>query len=138
MLNRYAGAWIFLATLAMGTSGCLHRNTVPAHMVEFHGVLVDGQTNKPIPGLEVEVRSGDRVVYDGETDGDGTIHFTHTFNSDHRKPGLGGEVAPANALTVVFNVDAGDYGVLEIPVRLIHGSDEGSLGELRLIPKGGP
>jgi hypothetical protein len=135
---RYAGAWLPLVVLVMGTFGCLHQNTAREHVVEFNGVLLDGRTNKPISGLEVEVRSGDRVVYNGETDGNGAIHFTHTFGGEHRKPIADGETTPVNGLTVLFHVDAGDYGVLEIPVRLIHGSDEGSLGELRLVPKEGP
>jgi len=129
--------WL-LTVLALGTVGCVHQYAAHGHAVEFNGVLVDGQTNKPMSGLEVDVRSGDRVVYEGETDADGDLHFTHTFECSHRKPFSGGEGAPSGELTVVFHVDAGDYGVLEIPVRLIHGSDEGSLGELRLIPKEGP
>ena len=138
MLNCNAHKWWLLTALALGTTGCLHQHAAHSHTVDFNGVLVDGQTDKPMSGLEVEVRSGDDVVYEGETDGDGAIHFTHAFACDHRERISGGEGAPPNALTVVFHVDAGDYGVLEIPVRLIHGSDQASLGELRLIPKVGP
>jgi hypothetical protein len=138
VLIRYTVTLLLLVALAMETSGCLHRSTAQAHAVEFNGVLVDGQTNQPISGLQVEVRSGDHVVYNGETDGEGAIHFTHTFIDNHPEPISGGEATPVKGLTVVFHVDAGDYGVLEIPVRLIHGSDEGSLGQLRLVPKEGP
>lgn len=131
-------AWICLVAFVLGVSGCVHQFAGHSHAVDFNGVLVDGQSGLPMSGLEVEVRSGDRVVYAGKTDRDGAIRFAHTFECYHRERYPVGERVPSSALTVVFNVDAGDYGVLEIPVRLIHGSDEGSLGELRLIPKEGP
>ena len=138
MLNFNARTWWLLVALGLGTTGCLHQYAAHSHEVDFNGVLVNGQTDKPMSGLEVEVRSGDQVVYEGETDGDGAIHFTHAFACGHRERISGGGMAQPETLTVVFHVDAGDYGVLEIPVRLIHGSEEGSLGELRLIPKEGP
>lgn len=138
MLNWNARTRWLLVALSLGTSGCVHQYAPHGHEVDFNGVLVDGQTNKPMSGLEVEVRSGDDVVYEGKTDGDGAIHFTHTFKDDPGGRAPDGEGSASRELTIVFHVDAGDYGVLEIPVRLIHGSDEGSLGELRLIPKEGP
>lgn len=138
MLNVNTRAGWLLVALGLGTTGCVHQYAAHSHEVDFNGVLVDGQTDKPMSGLEVEVRSGDKVVYEGETDGDGAIRFTHVFACDHGGRFSGGETALTKPLTVVFHVDAGEYGVLEIPVRLIHGSDEESLGELRLIPKEGP
>lgn len=138
MPNDNAHAWNYLLPLVLSVSGCVHPFAGHSHAVNFNGILVDGQSGLPMSGLEVEVRAGDRVVYEGKADGDGAIRFAHTFECHHRERFSVEDRRPSSALTVVFNVDAGDYGVLEIPVRLIHGSDEGSLGKLRLIPKEGP
>ena len=135
---RKLGVLLLLGACACLESGCIYKFVLTGHEVVFNGTLVDAQTGQPVPGVEVAVWSGDRLVYAGDSDGDGVVRFTHTFKCCHRELFPVGKRIPSEALTVVFSVEAGDYGVLEIPVRLGHGSDAGTLGELRLVPKEGP
>ena len=114
-------------------AGCLHGGVRHDYIVAVAGALVDGVKQEPIAGTRVTVKVGDEVIYDGVTDEAGALDFTYRYSTGPKRQGDG---AP-QPITVYFHVDAGDFGVVEIPVTLSGKTGQVTLGKIQLGPAGG-
>lgn len=117
--------------LLTGLTGCVRYD----YRVDVSGALVHGQTNEPIEGRRVVVKVGESVIYDGYTDSEGMLSFTYEGSVPRR----GGHQSPrgdGEAITVVFQVETGSFGVVDVPVTLGRTTDVVSLGELQMGPAG--
>lgn len=135
----YAARWIGVAIFAASFfAGCIHQSEWSYQGVDFNATLIDGVTSEPLDDVQVAVWSGDQLIYEGKSDREGVLRFHHKFKHNEKILNPVGVSQPPDTLTVVLTVEAGDCGVLEIPVNLNYSSGMGSLGELRLVPKEGP
>ncbi len=120
-----------LSLLVLGLGGCVRYD----YAVEVRGALVNGQSGEAIEGRRVIVKVGEAVIYDGYTDADGTLSFTYE-GSVPRRGGRPDSAGDGEAITVVFQVETGSFGVVDVPVTLGHTTDVVSLGELQMGPTG--
>ena len=115
-------------------AGCVHLRASHVHEVEFGATLVSGDTGVPVAGEAVSVFFGEKLIYEGRLDENGSLGFSHVFECRRRESQVVGARPPREELSVVFRLDAGPHGVLEIPVKFGHRRNAVALGELRLVP----
>ena len=135
MARRTGGQPVsFVCTLALLLplllGGCLHGSTRHDYAVSVQGKLVDGEAEKPVAGLHVTVKAGEEVIYDGYTDGEGMLSFTYERSVTHRR----GDRDKGGGLTVLLQVETGEFGVVEVPLKLGESSGLVSLGDIQLGP----
>jgi len=129
---------LLLALPILLFAGCVHLRASHVHEVEFNATLVSGDTGAPASGAVVSVFFGEELIYEGTLDENGSLAFSHVFACRRsERPGAGARL-PREEISVVFRLDAGPHGMLEIPVNFGHGRDAVALGELRLVPSEEP
>jgi len=119
--------------LALALAGCVHLSTRHDYAVSVRGILVDGEEDQPVEGLHVIVKAGDTVIYDGFTDSAGNLSFTYERSREHRRRSQG-KGAGREPITVLLQVKAGDFGVVEVPLTLGDRTEKVTLGEIQLRP----
>lgn len=125
-----------LALLVLATQpGCLWVHSHHECRIEFHATVLDGSTGQPVSGTAVRVNVGERIVYDGATDPNGELSFTHAVTCDHgSRFSRQDDIQP---LSVTFILETGGFGTMEIPVLFEHHKRTLALGEIRLVPEEG-
>lgn len=112
--------------------GCLHAQTRHDYDLSVRGTLIDGPGGKVIDGLHVVVKVGDEVIYDGYTDAAGELEFTYS-TSLYKSPGE----LKNEPVTVIFEVQAGDFGTVEVPVTFGGETNFITLGRILMRPGSG-
>jgi len=125
---------VLIALMLGGCLSCIRHG----HVVDFHGLVVDGGSGLPVPGIHVVVKEGARVVYDGTTGGGGELVFRYEVDSRRRDRPEGVLQAPEEPLSITFVIDAGKYGTVEIPVAFDRNMQTLSLGDIRVLHKERP
>lgn len=95
--------------------------------------MLDAASGRPVPDIQVRVMHGPRVVYDGATGEQGQLAFTYEVTCGQEGRHAVGSDSRDAPLAIIFVVDAGAYGIVEIPVTFDHGMQSFSLGEIRVL-----
>lgn len=130
MTGRLLWRPLWLVLFAAMAGGCVHGTVPHDYVVDLRGTLMDGTKNRPIEGARVTVKVGDKVIYDGRTDGDGALAFTYRTRVYRQSACV--EPQESVGVTVTFEVDAGRHGVVTVPVTIGEKTDVVRLGEIRL------
>lgn len=137
MKRRPAWRGISLVAVAItGLTACIHRPIPHDYVVDVGGTLVDGARGEPIEGARVTVKAGDQVIYDGVTDEAGKLAFTYR-TTVYRERRTGAVGPHGEGVTVELEVDAGEHGIVRIPVTIGRETDLISLGTVELRQIGG-
>ena len=133
--TRHVVLMIVLVAVLLGS--CVTFAT-HGHAIAFQGTVVDATTGQAISGVAVVVRVGDHVIYDGDTGTGGQISFEHEVKCCHRSNAPCAVEQQDEQLSIVFSIDAGDFGTVEIPVAFDHGMQVMSLGDIRVVHEENP